>query len=136
MINTLAGAHGGYFKAREIVANIISRELLPMLNLLGQRGCAVIILAHAKNIKLKTPEGFDIEMAAPDFPDKSVLPIFVEWADAVLYAKRDQATGDRVVVTEGDNLITAKNRYSLPSVLPLAWDQIIAAMTKTTQKEG
>ena len=135
--NTLGGAHGSFFKAREIVENIISRDLFPMLNLLTSRGCVIILLAHASNEKITTPEGGEMKMAIPDFPAKGILPLFLEWADAVLYAKKDQATGERVVITEGDYLITAKNRYSLPSVLPLAWDQIIAAMTKTnTQEEG
>ena len=36
--NTLGTAHGGYFKAREIVQNIVYRDLLPMLNAVADTG--------------------------------------------------------------------------------------------------
>ncbi|MCD4824644.1 MAG: hypothetical protein K8S55_08555 [Phycisphaerae bacterium] len=39
--NTLGSAHGGYFKAREIVQNIVYRELLPMLNAIAENGVAM-----------------------------------------------------------------------------------------------
>jgi len=136
--NTLGTAHGGYFKAREIVQNIVYRDLLPMLNALTSGGVAIILLAHAANTKMTTPEGFDLRLAAPDLP-AWIAPAFIEWADAVLYAVRD---GDqRKMMAQGTNVVLAKNRYGLPAELPLSWDALMAAMaaastSSTPVKEG
>ena len=124
--NTLGTAHGGYFKAREIVQNIVYRDLLPMLNAVADNGVAIILLAHAANTKMTAPEGFDLRLAATDLPHW-IAPPFIEWADAVLYASRD---GDRrTLLTEGTNVILAKNRYSLPAELPLSWSAWMRALT-------
>ena len=124
--NTLGTAHGGYFKAREIVQNIVYRDLLPMLNAVADNGVAIILLAHAANTKMTAPEGFDLRLAAPDLPHW-IAPPFIEWADAVLYASRD---GDRrTLLTQGTNVILAKNRYSLPTELPLSWSALMQALT-------
>jgi len=126
--NTLSSAHGGYFKAREIVQNIVSRELLPILNAITDRGIAVLLLAHSANTKMTTPEGFDVRLAGPDIP-AWIAPIFIEWADCVLYASREP-DGTRVVTTEGTSTITAKNRYALPPRLPLSWPELIQAIER------
>lgn len=126
--NTLSSAHGGYFKAREIVQNIVSRELLPILNAITDRGIAVLLLAHSANTKMTTPEGFDVRLAGPDIPSW-IAPLFIEWADCVLYASREP-DGARVVTTEGTNTITAKNRYALPPRLPLSWPELIQAIER------
>jgi len=124
--NTLGTAHGGYFKAREIVQNIVYRDLLPMLNAVTDNGMAVILLAHAANTRMTAPEGFDLRLAAPDLPHW-IAPPFIEWADAVLYASRD---GDgRTLLTQGTNVILAKNRYDLPAELPLSWSALMRALT-------
>jgi hypothetical protein len=57
--NTLGTAHGGYFKAREVAQNIIYRDVLPMLNAINGAGAVVILLGHASNIRMTTPEGYD-----------------------------------------------------------------------------
>lgn len=126
--NTLSSAHGGYFKAREIVHNIVNRDLLPLLNAITDRGIAVVLLAHAANTKMTTPEGFDVRLAAPDIP-QWIAPTFIEWADAVLFAWRE-ADGARVLTTEGTSTVTAKNRYALPPRLELSWDAVAAAIQR------
>ncbi len=134
--NTLGTAHGGYFKAREIVANIVYRDLLPMLNAISNGGAAIILLAHAANTKMTTPEGFDIRLAAPDLPHW-IAPPFIEWADCVLYAVRDGER--RVLKTEGSNVVLAKNRYGLPAEVELSWPALMAAMSSnqnTNTKEN
>jgi len=131
--NTLGTAHGGYFKAREIVQNIVYRDVLPMLNAIADRGEVVILLGHAANVKMTTPEGYDLRLASPDLP-QWIMPAFVEWADAVLYATRN-ADRSRVLVTEGTNVVLAKNRYSLPPQLPLSWPALMSALTANTEPE-
>lgn len=130
--NTLGSSHGGYFKAREIVQNIVSRTLLPQLNALTDRGITVILLAHAAHSKWTSPEGLQMRMAGPDLPEW-IAPLFIEWADAVLYLRRDQDA--RTLVTEGSNTVLAKNRYGLARELPLSWPALcdaIAAKYATT----
>jgi len=122
--NTLGTAHGGYFKAREIVQNIVYRDLLPMLNAVADHGVAIILLAHAANTKMTTPEGYDQRLATPDLP-QWIAPPFIEWADCVLYAHRQD--DQRVLLTEGTNVILAKNRYGLPIELPLSWPALMQA---------
>lgn len=126
--NTLSSSHGGYFKAREIVQNIVSRELLPTLNAVTDRGIAVVLLAHAANTKMTTPEGYDVRLAAPDVP-QWIAPMFIEWADAVLFASRDP-DGARTLTTEGTSNITAKNRYRLPPRVGLAWSDLSEAIER------
>jgi len=130
--NTLGSSHGGYYKAREIVQNIVYRDLLPMLNAITDLGTAVILLAHAANTKMTTPEGYDLRLAAPDLP-QWIAPAFIEWSDAVLYAARDGE--QRMLRTEGTNIILAKNRYSLPVQLPLSWAALMNAMINPNFKE-
>lgn len=131
MTSTLGSAHGGYFKARDVVRNIVYRELLPMFNAISNT-VPIILLAHAVNQKSTTPEGFEVRQASPDFPDWISAP-FIEWADCVFYAQRNGAA--RTVMTEGNNLILAKNRYALPPELPLDWPAIIQAISNNTKKE-
>lgn len=130
--NTLGTAHGGYFKAREIVQNVVYRDLLPMLNAVADRGVAVILLAHAANTRMTTPEGFDQYLASPDLPHW-IAPPFIEWADCVLYARRD--ANERVLLTEATNVILAKNRYGLPAQIPLSWSALMQALTSTTHPD-
>jgi hypothetical protein len=48
----------------------------------------------------------------------------------VLYAHRQ---GDqRLLLTEGTNVILAKNRYALPPELPLSWPALMQAMSPQT----
>ena len=131
--NTLGTAHGGYFKAREIVQNIVYRDLLPMLNAVADRGVAIILLAHAANTKMTTPEGYDQRLASPDLPHW-IAPPFIEWCDAVCYACRDG--NRRVLLTEGTSVILAKNRYALPAELPLSWSALMQAMTANTDSKA
>ena len=119
---------------REIVNNIVSRDLLPLLNAITDRGIAVILLAHAANTKITTPEGYDVRLAAPDIP-QWIAPTFVEWADAVLYASRE-TTGERVLTTEGTSNVTAKNRYGLPSKVGLSWKDLSDAIQQGLERQS
>jgi len=133
IINTIGSAHGGFFKARDIVANFVYRELLPMLNAITNRGSGVLLLAHADNRVVTTPEGFAARMATPDLPE-FIAPVFIEWSDAVLFARH---SGDkRQIVTTSTNLVLAKNRYSLPSEIDLSWNALMDVMTAPVAAES
>jgi hypothetical protein len=124
--NTLGSAHDGFFKAREIVANVVHRQLLPLLNGINARGIPILMLAHAANQKMKSPEGYDMRVANPDLPE-FVLPIFLEWADAILYGSIAQ-DGSRVMQTQMTGSVTAKNRYSMPPLIAMDWGTIVAGV--------
>lgn len=134
LTNTIGSSHGGYFKAREIIQNVVYRKLLPLLNKLSSKGSAILLLAHAANTKITTPEGFDQRLATPDLPSW-IMPPFIEWADCVLYAHKRDGTGERVLLTESTNLVLAKNRYSMPSVIRLSWPAVMQAMTDKTKNK-
>jgi len=128
--NTLGTAHGGYYRAREVVVNVVSRELFPLLNAITSRGTAVLLLAHAANTRMTTPEGYDLRLAAPDLP-AWIAPMFIEWADAVLCIHH--ADGQRRLQCVASNLVLAKNRYHLPADLPLDWHALTAAISANAQ---
>ena len=104
-----------------------SYNLLPVLSAVTDNGMAVILLAHAANTKMTAPEGYDLRLAAPDLP-QWIAPPFIEWADAVLYASHDGER--RTLLTQGTSVILAKNRYDLPSELPLSWPALMQALTQ------
>jgi DNA polymerase III delta prime subunit len=125
LLNTLGSAHGGFFKARDIVENLVRRSLFPTLNAIRNRGIAVLMLAHAGHEKINNADGTQTRMTAPDLP-AYIMPLFREWADAVMYAH--VADGQRVLRTVGTNTVIAKNRYNLPPLIPLAWTEIEAGI--------
>ena len=121
LLSTMGTAHDGFYKARDMVKNIVYREVFPAFSAIVASGRSVLLLAHAANVKMKTPEGFDSKAAAPDLPPY-IMQSFIEWADAVLYG--DIIDGQRVLKTQKTNLITAKNRYDLEPVEPFDWAHI------------
>jgi len=127
LCNSMGGAHGGFFKARDICVNYLSRLLIPKLARLTASGTVILLLAHADNRMITSPEGVSQRMAAPDLPDWAGS-ILMEWADAVLYARFGEQ-GHREIVTTTTNIVLAKNRYGLPSTLPLNWGELTNALT-------
>jgi len=125
LANTLGSAHGGYYKAREVVQNIVYLDVFPLLNRIINRGSVVLLLAHASNEKMTTPEGHQIRIAAPDMPQWISQP-FIEWADCVLFA--NYLAGKRTIRTAGTGNILAKNRYSMPDEIELSWDALKSAI--------
>lgn len=123
--NTVGSAHGGFFKAREVIQNVISRRLFPTLNAINSRGVPIILLAHAEHAKITDAEGVMTRMAAPDI-EPCYLSLFREWSDAVLYASQDGDT--RMLTTAQTATVVAKNRYGLPLHMNLSWTDLVAAI--------
>ncbi len=137
LLNTIGSAHGGYFKARDIVENLINRELIPVLNEIAKTR-TLILLGHAVSQKLTTPEGFDTRLASPDLP-KEILPYFVEWADAVIYYAIDAngATVRRTMYTTTTSNVLAKNRYGLEPVIQDAhWPALKKAIMASIEAQA
>lgn len=108
------------------------------------KGMLVLLTAHSAIVKVEDPT-----LPAYDTRDlklhKRAGALVEEFADVILYAaiqtntvtedagfnaKRIRAvtTGNRVMHTVGQPAFLAKNRFSLPSPLPLAWDAFAQAM--------
>jgi hypothetical protein len=117
-----------------------------------ERGMVVIMTAHSQIVHVEDPS-----LPAYDSHDlklhKRAAALAEEFADVILYAavqtntvtedagfnnKRVRATttGARVMHAIGQPAFLAKNRYSLPSPLPLAWDAFAGAMWPAPKLEA
>jgi hypothetical protein len=126
------------------------RGILTGLDVLrSNRGMCVICLAHAKVETFSDPEVGAYDRFSPRL-HKHANAVVTEWADAVLFATRKVITrtedtgfnrtrtlaaglgkdgGERVLRCVGSPSCIAKNRYSLPTELPLSWQELMNAMT-------
>ena len=112
-------------------------KLLSLLDAMIDRGVNVVLVGHSV-VKRQTPpdmdEGFDrFELKL----SKQVGPLVKEWADLLLFANyrttlvegadgRTRAKGgkERTLHAERCAAWDAKNRFSLPASMPMAWDSI------------
>ena len=109
------------------------------------RNMAVIVCAHSKVQTVKSPESDDYEKYALKINDKAE-GVVRGWCDCLLFANYEQTvvttgrneerhravgTGRRLLYTQERPAFHAKNRYSLPPVLPFekgqSWNTFIAA---------
>jgi hypothetical protein len=109
------------------------RKILAALDVLRQRrGMEVILLAHAAIKNFANPAGDDYSRYECKL-NKGAAALLKEWADVNLFAiheefarieggkvtKKGVSTGRRVIHTERTAAWDAKNRYALPTELPL-----------------
>lgn len=126
------------------------REWLTLLRgldaLRDERGMAVILCAHSKVTSVKSPDSDDYDKFTLKVNDKAEA-VIRGWTDCLLFAnyeqsiiaagrdgdrKRATGTGKRLLFTEERPAFAAKNRYSLPPVLPLDWNAFVAAQNATS----
>lgn len=117
------------------------RIMLSLLERLRARGMTSILLAHTHIKPFKNPDGDDYDRYELKLNIKA-SGLLKEWCDAVLFAayetivKTDQRTkrtrgidtGARFLHTTRQASYDAKNRYNLPAAIPLAWDDLAAAL--------
>lgn len=118
------------------------REILGILTRCQvERGTATILVAHAKVEKFEDPENPAYDRYVPRL-HKFAQGILSEWCDAVLFASYKRTVrlvegkntderpigvpigadgGLRVIRTVDSPSAKAKNRYGLPSEIPLSW---------------
>jgi hypothetical protein len=106
-----------------------------------QRNMNVILVAHSWIRPFRNPEGSDWERYEMKLHAKAA-GLITEWGDALLFANYETltatddrtkrvkgvSTGARVIHTVRSAAFDAKNRYSLPDVLPLSFAEFEAAM--------
>ena len=127
------------------------RKVISLLQeLRDKRGMMVILVAHAKVERFEDPENAAYDRYTPRL-HKHAASLIAEWVDAVLFAnKKFRVTkenagfngeraiaapigadgGERIIRTVGSPACIAKNRYGLPSEIPLSWQAFIEAYTK------
>lgn len=137
----------GYLAADEVWG-----ELLAGLDALNeQRGMTIILIAHSEIVRFNSPtsepyDRYDLKL------HKRAKALVQEWADVVGFAHyevhtastdagfnkkvvRGVGAGNRLLALEERPAYYAKNRYSLPSTLPLSWSAFAAACAPAFEEE-
>ena len=140
-VKSIEKADGGYGKGY-VHALTYWRQIVSILNdIRSKRGMAVILIAHAAVERFEDPEHAAYDRYTPRI-HKKACSLICEWVDAVLFASRrlrvDSTTGkaapvgadggERVIRTNGSPACIAKNRFGLPTELPLSWAAFVEAL--------
>ena len=140
-VKSVEKADGGYGKGY-VHALTYWRQIVSLLNdIRARKGMAVILIAHAAVERFEDPEHAAYDRYTPRL-HKKACSLVCEWVDAVLFAARrmrvDSDTGraapvgadggERVLRSNGSPACIAKNRYSLPSEMPLSWAAFLDGM--------
>jgi len=148
-VSSIEKADGGFAKGY-VHAVTYWREVIEHLDALrNDRSMVVVMIAHAKVEKYEDPESSPYDRYAPRL-HKHAAALVSEWCDAVLFATRKIRTqtedagfsrkrtvahavgkdgGERILRCVGGPTCIAKNRYALPSELPLSWAAFMAALS-------
>ena len=140
-VKSIEKADGGYGKGY-VHALTYWRQIVSILNdIRSKRGMAVILIAHAAVERFEDPEHAAYDRYTPRI-HKKACSLICEWVDAVLFASRrlrvDSTTGkaapvgadggERIIRTNGSPACIAKNRFGLPTELPLSWAAFVEAL--------
>ena len=140
-VKSIEKADGGYGKGY-VHALTYWRQIVSILNdIRSKRGMAVVMIAHAAVERFEDPEHAAYDRYTPRL-HKKACSLVCEWVDAVLFASRrlrvDSTTGkaalvgadggERILRTNGSPACIAKNRFGLPTELPLSWAAFVEAL--------
>ena len=121
------------------------REVLDGMNALrNDKKMIVIFLAHNTIKRFDSPEVEPFDRYQPKLQERSSA-VVREWADAVMFAnyktivKKDDvgfnktvargiSSGERMLYTTERPAYMAKNRYSLPDIIPMTWEAFANAI--------
>lgn len=134
-----------YGKGAVIAADYLRKALDGFSALRDTKGMAVILLAHCQIKRFDSPEVEPFERYMPKLQDRSSA-LVQEWSDIVLFTnfktivKREDVgfdkkvsrgitTGERMMYTVESPAYLAKNRFSLPNAMPLAWAELEKALS-------
>jgi len=147
-VRTIEKADGGYGRGYSRALDYWGTLTRILKELRDKRGMMVILIAHAKVERFADPENTAYDRYMPRM-HKFASHFLVEWCDAVFFAskkfrvqKEDSRAiaapigadgGDRVIRTVGSPACIAKNRYGLPTELPLSWRAFIEAYRKVEE---
>ncbi len=149
-VRSIEKADGGYGRGYTHALTHWRKVISLLQELRDKRGMMVILVAHAKVERFEDPENAAYDRYTPRL-HKHAASLIAEWVDAVLFAnKKFRVTkenagfngeraiaapigadgGERIIRTVGSPACIAKNRYGLPSEIPLSWQAFIEAYTK------
>lgn len=133
---TLNSAGGGY-GAGVLMAQSLYRALKALLDKFQDKGITVIYISHYVVTKVKSPDSEDYDMASIVMNHDRSREIFIDDVDAVLFCKLRshftetesgrtliKTTGDRVIMTGSHEAHISKNRYGMPSEIPMNYAEI------------
>ena len=139
-VKSIEKVDGGFGKGY-VIALTYWRQVIDLLRKLrDEKGMIIVLLAHAKVENFADPESSPVSRFSPRI-HKAAASLVSEWVDAVLLATRELGAsrgvkgGDRIFRTVGSPSCVAKNRYSLPEILPFDWNALIQAMSASLKKE-
>lgn len=148
-VQSIEKADGGYARGYGHALGYWRRIVDALDVLRHTRGMAVILVSHAKIERFEDPEAAAYDRYSPRL-HKLAAAYLCEWCDAVLFATRCIRTqsedagfgrtrtiaasigkdgGERIIRTVGGPACVAKNRYSLPSEIPLDWSAFVAGLS-------
>ena len=149
-VRSIEKADGGYGRGYTHALTHWRKVISLLQELRDKRGMMVILVAHAKVERFEDPENAAYDRYTPRL-HKHAASLIAEWVDVVLFAnKKFRVTkenagfngeraiaapigadgGERIIRTVGSPACIAKNRYGLPSEIPLSWQAFIEAYTK------
>lgn len=140
-VRSIEKADGGYGKGYTHALTQWRKVVSLLEQIRDKRNMVIILIAHAKVERFEDPENAAYDRYTPRL-HKHACSLICEWVDAVLFATRRMRVdkdngkaspvgadgGERVLRTNGSPACIAKNRYSLPSEIPLSWAGFIAGI--------
>lgn len=141
-VKNIEAAAGGYGRGYQVALSYWRQVIALLDEVRTRRNMAVILIAHAKVERFEDPEHAAYDRYTPRL-HKLANALVCEWVDAVLFANRrmrvDADTGkaapvgvdggERVLRTNGAPACIAKNRFSLPSEMPLSWGAFVEGLS-------
>ncbi len=148
-VRSIEKADGGYGKGYTHALTHWRKVINLLQELRDKCGMMVILVAHAKVERFEDPENAAYDRYTPRL-HKHAASLIAEWVDAVLFANKkfrvakdgnDRAVatpigadgGERIIRTVGSPACIAKNRFGLPSEIPLSWAAFINAYQKAQE---
>ncbi len=121
------------------------RALVRHLERVHAAGLNILLIGHAMVRPFSDPEGPGYDRYELDLKVKGAAGLLQQWADAILFAKREvyaklepgatkaKAFGSaaHMLHTKYSPAYTAGNRWTLPESLPLSWAAFAAALSKS-----
>ncbi len=144
---TLTAACGGY-GAGYMRAESLHRALKSMFDKLKERGITVVYIAHMAHGTVKPPDNEDYSHYTIVMNHDRSRHVYIDDVDCVLFCKMQsmtselnsgrmmvRSTGNRIIVTGGDDVFVSKNRYAMPKEIPMSFEGIAKYITYYNQGE-
>lgn len=137
-VSAIEKVDGGYGKGYSYALAYWGEIKSILQDLRDSKRMSIIFIAHAQTKEIHDPESGDLTQYIPKIHQKAAA-FLMEWCDAVLFltrqygAAKGESGGERVFKTAPSIHYYAKNRYNLPSELPLSWKALQDNITANTK---